>query len=81
MKITDVLLTKLSGTGALPKFPPGDRQARPTDLYPDQEKSDVPIKRNENTERFAIYVEILTDENISGIFGPIQEAQAFVIQK
>jgi len=81
MKISDIILTKVSGTGDLPEFPPGDRQVRPTDLYPEPERSAGRSNRSQNPERHAIYIEVLTDGGVSGIFGPIQEAQAFVIQK
>lgn len=82
MKITDVSLFQVSGYWTGADFPPGDRQARPLDVYPEFNQPAPPGPQyGEVREIKAIYVELLTDEGISGIFGPIQEAQAFVIQK
>jgi hypothetical protein len=82
MKITDVSLFQVRGYWTGADFPPGDRQARPLDVYPEFNQPSPPGPQyGEVREIKAIYVELLTDEGISGIFGPIQEAQAFVIQK
>lgn len=82
MKITDVSLFQVSGYWTGADFPPGERQARPLDVYPEFNQPAPPGPQyGEVREIKAIYVELLTDEGISGIFGPIQEAQAFVIQK
>lgn len=82
MKITDVSLFQVSGRYTGPVFPPGDRQAKPLDIYPEfnqlpraeRVSGDAPTMR-------AIYVEVQTDEGVSGLFGPIEEYQALVIQK
>ena len=82
MKITDVALFRIRGRRPGAGFPPGDRQARPLDVYPEfnrssggggSEEAERPIR--------AMYVEIQTDEEVAGLFGPIQDTQAFVIQK
>ena len=82
MKITDVILFELRGLGAPSYFPPGDRQANPLDIYPEFNARDWTQNRAEGPHELrAIYVEIQTDEGISGLFGPIEEEQAFVIHR
>ena len=78
MKITDVLLFRISGRYTGPHFPPGSRQAKALDIYSefntdgDTSLSERPIS--------AIYVEIQTDAGVSGLFGPIEEPNAFTIR-
>lgn len=80
MKISDVILLRVHGRYSGPVFPPGDRQARQIDIYPEFNgpggagyQSGAPLH--------ALYVEIQTDEGGSGIFGPIEEWQAFHVYK
>lgn len=78
MKITDVVLFRVSGRYTGPHFPPGTRQAKALDIYPEFNlDSDTSL-----TERpiSAIYVEIQSDEGVSGLFGPIEEPNAFTIR-
>jgi L-alanine-DL-glutamate epimerase-like enolase superfamily enzyme len=79
MKITEVSLFKLSGQWPGLTFPPGNRQAKAIDIYP--EFNVEPPQANQARRIEAIYVEIETDEGISGLFGPIEETQAFVIRQ
>jgi len=81
MKITDVALFQVSGRWTGPAFPPGDRQAKALDLYPafNQAAEAAEPAGSARTIK-AIYVEIQTDEGISGLFGPIDQTQAFVIK-
>jgi L-rhamnonate dehydratase len=78
MKITDVVLFRISGRYTGPQFATGSRQAKALDIYPefnidgDTGISERPIS--------ALYVEIQTDEGVSGIFGPIEEPNAFTIR-
>jgi len=78
MKISDVVLFRVSGRYTGTQFPPGSRQAKALDIYPefnldgDTALTERPIS--------ALYVEIQTDEGISGIFGPIEEPNAFTIR-
>ena len=78
MKITDVVLFRISGRYTGPQFAPGSRQAKALDIYPefnvdgDTSLTERPIN--------AIYVEIQTDEGVSGLFGPIEEPNAFTIR-
>lgn len=82
MKITDVSLFQVKGRWTGPTFPPGDRQVNQIDIYPELNLPASVEKWAENTEQMqAIYVEIKANEGVSGLFGPIREPQAFVIQK
>lgn len=78
MKITDVVLFRVSGTYTGPQFPPGSRQAKALDVYPEF-NTDGDTSLNERPIS-AIYVEIQTDEGVSGLFGPIEEPNAFTIR-
>lgn len=80
MKISDIVLNRVHGHYIGPTFPAGDRQARALDIYPEFNtvtgaglQSGAPLH--------ALYVEIQSDEGISGIFGPIEEWQAFHVQR
>jgi L-alanine-DL-glutamate epimerase-like enolase superfamily enzyme len=80
MQISDVVLFRVHGHWTGPIFPPGDRQARQIDIYPEfntvggqGHQADAPIH--------ALYVEIQTDEGVTGQFGPIEEWQAFHIDR
>jgi L-rhamnonate dehydratase len=76
MQIIDVQLFHVRGPWSGPAFPPGDRQAQPLDRYPEFNRT-APAAAP--AEMRAIYVEIQTDANLSGLFGPIDMAQAFMI--
>jgi L-alanine-DL-glutamate epimerase-like enolase superfamily enzyme len=80
MKITDVSLFKVTGRWPGSNYPPGDRQAKQIDLYPEFNVSAESAPAGPRQIE-GIYVEIETDADVSGLFGPIEEAQAFVIQK
>jgi L-alanine-DL-glutamate epimerase-like enolase superfamily enzyme len=81
MKITDVVLFKLSGRWSGPTFPPGDRQARQVDVYPEFNAIEGMPQPEDGQLMEAIYVEVQTDEGVSGQFGPIDETQAFIIRQ
>ena len=78
MKITDVVLFRVSGRYTGPQFSTGSRQAKALDIYPEFNiDGDTGISERAIS---ALYVEIQTDEGISGIFGPIEEPNAFAIR-
>lgn len=76
MQIRDVSLFRVSGPWTGPDYPPGNRQAKSLDIYPEFNR---PTPRPDEDTLSAIYVEIQTDAGISGLYGPIQNHQAFVI--
>ncbi len=78
MKISDVQLFELSGKWSGPQFPPGDRQARPLDIYPEfNVHANYTLKSGDLKKD--IFLEIHTDEDIIGLFGPIESYQAYLI--
>ncbi|MCL4859932.1 MAG: hypothetical protein KJZ93_11025 [Caldilineaceae bacterium] len=79
MQITDIALFRVHGRYDGPIFPPGERQARAVDLYPElNTPGGAPIQSGAPLR--ALYVEVQTDEGVSGLFGPIEDWQAFHIQ-
>ncbi|MEZ4612571.1 MAG: hypothetical protein R2838_20395, partial [Caldilineaceae bacterium] len=81
MQITDVRLIRVSGTYAGPTFPDGDRQARALDIYPEfNTTAPRPVRTPQTGQALAaLYVQIDTDEGISGFWGPIEEWQTQII--
>ena len=80
MKITAVELFEARAIGELPAFPPGHRQAKMLDIYPEFNAEDWGRSRPRGMQELrAAYVEIKTDEGLAGLFGPIDEQQVFVI--
>ena len=81
MKITDVSLFQVSGFWTGSDFSIGNRQAKALDIYPEfNQPAAQPPQFGEVQSIKAIYVEIQTDEGVSGLFGPIDKTQAYVIQ-
>jgi L-rhamnonate dehydratase len=79
MKIQDVVVFRVSGEWPGSAFPPGSRQSRPLDIYPEFNEA---VSGGGKRDRIsALYLKIQTDEGVSGLFGPIQEPQAYVILK
>ena len=82
MKIADVSLFKISARVTEPIFFEEARQVKPLDLYPEFSHLTQVAEPAEDPQRLqALYVQIQTDVGVSGLFGPIEEPQAFVIQK
>lgn len=79
MKITDILLFQCKGTWPDAAKGPRSVQVKPLSLYPRLAPTQFAEQSSNCTEINALYVEIQTDEGISGIFGPIQRQQAFII--
>jgi L-rhamnonate dehydratase len=82
MEITDVRLFELRGPWTGPTFPPGNRQAQPLDVYPEFNQpapDETPPSAPQHIR--AAYVEILTDTDVAGLFGPIEAPQVFVIKQ
>ena len=78
MKITDILIFQVSATwdgGDLPNH----RQALQMDIYPEMNQPKHADHSGDARQIRSLYVEVQTDEGISGLFGPIQRGQAFVI--
>ena len=80
MKINDISLFRISGSYTGPVFPPGNRQAKAADIYPEFNQNEASGQMTKGQTLQAVYVEIQSDEGPSGLFGPIDETQAFVIE-
>src|SRR5262245_6727464 len=80
MQITDVLLFQVHGAYSGPTFPPGDRQAQALDRYPEFNRPHTSTPPATIPHPIhAIYVEIQAGAQLSGLFGPIEMTQAYVI--
>jgi len=82
MKIREVSLFQASGRLTRTVFAAEDRQVTSLDIYPEFSQI-FPVSRQAEDAQIlsALYVQIQTDEGLSGLFGPIKEPQAFVIEK
>lgn len=81
MRITDVQLFQLSGTWPTDIAPhPVARQGKQLDIYPEFDHDAPGSHKPKPQEIRAIYVEVIADE-ISGLYGPINESQAFLIDR
>lgn len=81
MKITDVTLTKLHGHWSGPVYPPGMRQSQPLDLYPEFNQRPAHNGYQTGDPIHGLYLEIHTDEGVSGQFGSLEEWQTFHIYR
>jgi L-rhamnonate dehydratase len=82
MKITDVRLFQLRGTMEFPSEFWEERLIRPIDVYPEH-KTEGPSwleKLEEGKYRMSsIFLEIVTDDGVNGIGGPITLEYAFIV--
>jgi len=74
MKISEVTVIRLGGTYTPPKFPSGNRQALQLDIYPEFNVDHSSAGAEAHTLH-AYYVQIDSDEDVSGQFGPIDAYQ------
>lgn len=80
MRITDIVLTRVHGHDHGPRFPSGNSQITQLALYPPLSPSPPPDPADAERPIRGIYVEILTDDDTTGLYGPIEEEQAVVIR-
>jgi L-alanine-DL-glutamate epimerase-like enolase superfamily enzyme len=78
MQIQDIIVFKINGHWSGSGYPPGDRVAHPLDIYPEFNQQEWDHFEGQRPIQ-AQYVEIQTDRGISGLFGPIDTEQAFII--
>ncbi len=92
MKITKIKLRELSGTLETKNIFWEERLVMPLDIYPDYRNQGFVSGRPETNLGFnnqkglaypisAIFIEIKTDEGATGIGGPIDKAQAYLIKE
>ncbi len=81
-KIVEVAVTRVTGAIERRRWPAADRQAQMADIYPDANRSDWARSRTEGrTEVERLYVEIRTNDGPSGLFGPVDEDQAWIVRR
>ncbi len=81
MKITDMTFTQLRGQWDRPAPGSVERQAQARDIYPEFNQPFQTSGPVEGSEISALYLEIHTDEGISGLWGPIEHEQAYLINR
>src|SRR5688572_723869 len=81
MHIEDVVIWRVGGKFGGEIFPPGDRQSQQLDVYPEFNNRSGLGAMEAGRPIQALYAEVIGDEGHSGIFGPIQDIQAYVILK
>jgi len=83
MKITKIIIRKLIGTINFDGQFWEERLVRPIDIYPEyeMEQDETKKKKKGKFSTESIFIEIYTDNDLSGIAGPIDEQQAFIIEK
>jgi L-rhamnonate dehydratase len=62
-----------------PTFPPGNRQVQQLDRYPEFNQNHATGQVPQHV--IALYVQIESDEGHTGLFGPIQPTQAFIVKQ
>ncbi len=80
MKISEVLLFRVRGTWQPPDYPPGNRQSQALDVYPEFNARSWAQGPEGPQSISEIYVEVQTDAGLSGLFGPIDDYQAYIIR-
>ena len=79
MRISDVVVYEVTGRYTGPVYPPGDRQAKQIDVYPEFNRVEGISLPAVGQLLTTYYVEVQTDEGVNGLYGPIYEQQAFFI--
>ena len=84
MKITDVKVFEVIGVAHEGWRPREARTSAPLDVYPEFQRVEPPPAPNDGargrTPLRAVYVEVVTDVNMVGLYGPIMREQAFIIR-
>lgn len=79
MQINDVQVFEVRGRWTGPTFPPGNRQVQQLDRYPEFNQNHATGQVPQHVT--ALYVQIESDEGHTGLFGPIQPTQAFIVKQ
>jgi L-rhamnonate dehydratase len=79
MKIQDVQVFTVYGSYNGPTFPPGERQAQALDIYPEFNQRSGSTAPAVGAPARATYVEVISEDGLSGLWGPIQDFQSFFI--
>ena len=82
MKITDLRIRELEGTMDFPDPFWEERLVRPVDLYPSYraEGANYSTSLGNNKYRMrSVFLEVETDEGVTGLSGPFSRHEAFII--
>jgi L-alanine-DL-glutamate epimerase-like enolase superfamily enzyme len=79
MKIQDVKVFTVHGAYSGPQFPPGERQAQQLDIYPEFNQRTGSVSPAAGSLMSAAYVEVVSGEGQSGLWGPIHDFQSYTI--
>ena len=82
MKITDLKLRELDGVMEYPELLWEERLVRPVDIYPEYRAEGASYSNSLGDGRYAMrsaFLEVQTDEGVTGLSGPISRQEAFVI--
>ena len=80
MKISEISVTEVTAAYPGPQFPPGDRQARQIDVYPEHNAtSHINLPAPGETDIGAVRWRLRRTRASTGLYGPIEEVQAFLI--
>jgi L-alanine-DL-glutamate epimerase-like enolase superfamily enzyme len=84
MKISDVVLTEVTGEFPADELQAAERGSRPLDVYPEFrgtrtfEPSHAP---DEKVRQSDVYLEVHTDEGVTGLFGPVDGGHAIILRR
>ncbi len=84
MKISDVVLTEVTGEFPADDLQAAERGSRPLDVYPEFrgtrtfEPSRAPGEKVQHAE---VYLEVHTDEGMTGLFGPVDGGHAIILRR
>src|SRR5574340_200942 len=84
MKITDLALIEVAGEFAVEAQQSEERRVDPLDLYPEFGEAEWrPSRRRpgERVEHRDVYLEVRTDEGVTGVFGPVDGAHAMLLRR
>ena len=84
MKITDLVLVEVTGQFPVDEMQPEERIANPLDLYPEFGKVEFfgsTHQPGDMVEHRDVYLEVRTDEGVTGVFGPVDGPHAMILRR
>ncbi len=84
MKIADIVLTEVAGEFAAEQVGDGEHNTVPLDIYPEF----APVRRERRAAPVGgmvrhsdVFLEVRTDEGITGLFGPVDGGHAIILRR
>jgi len=84
MKITDLVLVEVTGEFAVDELRSEERIVNPLDLYPEfgeVEWGPSSHRPGDKVEHRDVYLEVHTDEGVTGVFGPVDGPHAMILRR